>query len=97
MDNSHDNFMNDLMHEFNMLNLESEKKSISKFIKNANEINCNNDEDVNFIVSEFSQLKLAQKPDVVNNFYMFILKCINRDRKYIGSTIFIPPEPPLCR
>lgn len=88
--------MDDLLIEFNHMTLESEKKKISTFIKNANKKELD-DEDINSLISEFSNLDVAQKPHVLNKFYTFIVKCINRDRKYISSNIFIPPEPPMCR
>lgn len=88
--------MDDLLIEFDCMTLESEKKKISTFIKNANKTELE-EEDINSLISEFSNLNVANNPRIFNKFYTFILKCINRDRKYVSSHIFIPPEPPMCR
>lgn len=88
--------MDDLLLEFNSMTLESEKKKVNTFIKNANKKELD-EYDINSLILEFSQLDVAHVPHIIDKFYTFILKRINRDRKYISSQLFVPPEPPMCR
>lgn len=88
--------IDDLILEFNSITLESEKIKVNTFIDHVSKKKLD-DENINSLISEFMQLDMEKKPHIVTKFYEFILKCINIDRKYINSEIFVPPEPPLCR
>lgn len=74
----------------------SEKIKVNKFVKNIQKYS-NYDENINDIILEFSKLEVSKNENVINKFYIFVNKCIIRDRKYINSTIFTPPEPPMCK
>lgn len=90
--------MNELEQEFNSMTLKSEKSKITKFMSHVNEMNVDdNDINIDCLISEFSQLDLSQKAHIVDKFYAFILKCINRDRRHVNSSLFVPHEPPMCR
>jgi hypothetical protein len=88
------NLIDELMNDFESLSI-TEKTKVDKFVSIINNVN-NDCDDINDLVSNFSQLELSSKPNVINAFYTFLFKCINRDRRYVNSTLFSPPEPPYC-
>jgi hypothetical protein len=95
-----EDLMDELLNEFKCMSLESDKTKINTFIQNVTTTNNNFDivdEDITSLISEFSNLEMSQRPKLVHKFYTFIIKCINRDRRYVSSSLFIPPEPPMCR
>jgi len=94
-----DDLVNELMKDFDTMSL-SEQNKIKTFTNSAININdktCVSNDDINCLISEFTQLELVSNCSVKNKFYFFILKQLNKDRKYFNSFIFIPPEPPTCK
>lgn len=107
------NDISDLMQEFEMLSLTNSDKITLNKLKNTintsiektkytqtivNEIDSlDNNDNINEIISQFSQLEISTHPKIINKFYNFLLKLMKRDMKIINSTLFVPPEPPFCR
>lgn len=95
-----DDFIEDLLTSFNSMTL-SEKTKVTNIVKTVNKIETHVDKydesDINSLISDFSQLDLTCSPSVINKFYLFILKLVQRDRKINNTMLFVPPEPPMCK
>lgn len=89
--------MTDFIEELSNLSEKFDHMHLSSFIDKSQNFDASDDKNVDSLIESFFQLEIAKDPKITNDFYVFILKCINRDNKYVNNTIFIPPVPPSCR
>jgi hypothetical protein len=102
-----DELLNDLIYDFNNMNMsinvtDCDKIKTKSFINvlsaHSKSDNINNN-DVYSLLSDFNNLSVAEnvKDLVINKLYKILVRLLAKDRKYVNSTLFIPPEPPMCR
>ena len=99
--------LNDLICDFNNMNMcanvsNHEKIKTKSFINvlsahsKSNNIDNN---DIASLLSDFNNLSVAEnvKDVMIDKLYKILVRLLAKDRKYVNSTLFIPPEPPMCR